>query len=157
MSGDGAVVRPMSVAGSAPIEPLADVITEYRGTIDRLRGEGYDLWGYEPNADIDHPHIVKTRDQLSGPFDGIFSHNVIEHLIDPKAQFEDFAKLLKPDGRMAHASPCYEWSYAFTRFHTFFPMGQAAKALAERTGFELTGAEDDGDFRVRVFTRAGAR
>lgn len=125
----------------------------WSGAIDTLRAEGFDVWGYEPNAGVTHPHVITRPDQLAGPYDGIFSHNVIEHLLDPARQFAEFAALLTPSGRMAHASPCYEWSYGFTRYHVFFPMGRAPHALAERTGFRITDAVDDGDFRVRVFER----
>ena len=128
----------------------------WSGAIDRLRAEGFDVWGYEPNAGVAHPHVITSLDQLAGPYDGIFSHNVIEHLLDPARQFAEFAALLTPKGLMAHASPCYAWSYGFTRYHVFFPIGQAPHALADRTGFRITDAVDDGDFRVRVFERVSA-
>jgi SAM-dependent methyltransferase len=120
-------------------------------SVEVLRSRGYDVWGYEPNAAVARPYVVGRREEVSALFDGIFSNNVIEHFIDPAAQFRDFAGLLKPGGRMAHASPCYEWSFDFTRFHVFFPLGDSVAALARRTGFRLIGREDDGDFRVRIF------
>jgi hypothetical protein len=123
-------------------------------SVEVLRRRGYDVWGYEPNASVARPYIVGRRDEVSARFDGIFSNNVIEHFTNPAAQFRDFAGLLKPVGRMAHASPCYEWSFDFTRFHVFFPLGDSVTALARRTGFRLVGREDDGDFRVRVFAPA---
>jgi SAM-dependent methyltransferase len=123
----------------------------WSSSVARLRAEGWDVWGYEPHAETDDPHVVKTRGEVSARFDGIFSNNVIEHLRDPAAQFADFLTVLKPGGRMAHASPCYDWRYAFSRFHVFFPMGEAPERLAARTGFEVVGREDDGDYRVRVF------
>lgn len=128
----------------------------WSGTVDRLRAEGWDVWGYEPHAPISregsgHPFVVRNRGEVSALFDGIFSNNVIEHLFDPAAAFRDFRTNLKPRARMAHASPCYAYACAFTRFHVFFPLREAAARLAERSGFRLIGAEDDGDFRVRVF------
>lgn len=125
----------------------------WSGAIDRLRAEGWDVWGFEPNTNVNHPNVVTQRDQVSGPFDGLFSHNVIEHLRDPAAAFAEFHHLLKPGGRMAHASPCYAWAYPWTRFHVFFPLDRAPEALAERTGFTVTGKIDDGEFRVRIFDR----
>ncbi len=122
-------------------------------SVEILRSRGYDVWGYEPNAPTDSPFIVKTRGEVSARFDGIFSNNVIEHLFSPKAQFEDFATVLKDDGRMVHASPCYAWSYAYTRFHVFFPLANAPEALAARTGYRVANRVDDGDFHARVFTR----
>jgi SAM-dependent methyltransferase len=125
-------------------------------SVERLRAEGWDVWGYEPHAETSSPFVVKTRGEVSARFDGVFSNNVIEHLRDPAAQFRAFQSVLKPGGRMAHASPCYDWRYPFTRFHVFFPMGRAPEALAARTGYRVVGREDDGDYRVRVFeTTAG--
>lgn len=121
-------------------------------SVEILRERGYDVWGYEPNALIDSPFVVKRREEVSARFDGIFSNNVIEHLFSPQAQFVEFRDLLKDGGRMCHASPCYEWSYAFTRFHVFFPLGNAPKRLAEKTGFELTRSVNDGAFQARVFS-----
>jgi SAM-dependent methyltransferase len=123
----------------------------WSASVERLRAEGFDVWGYEPYAQTSGPYLVKSRGEISAKFDGIFSNNVIEHLIDPASQFRDFACLLKPKGRMAHASPCYDWRYAFTRFHVFFPMGEAPENLAARTGYRVVGRENDGDYRVRVF------
>jgi SAM-dependent methyltransferase len=122
-------------------------------SVDRLRARGYDVWGYEPNAPIDSPFVVRNRGEISARFDGVFSNNVIEHLLSPAEQFLDFHQVLAPGGRMVHASPCYQWSYAFTRFHVFFPMGQAPDALAERTGFRVLSRTEDGEFRAVVFER----
>ena len=133
----------------------------WSGTVDRLRAEGWDVWGYEPHAPVaadgaGHPFVVRQRGEVSARFDGIFSNNVIEHLFEPRAAFRDFALNLKPGARMAHASPCYAYAFAYTRFHVFFPLGDAPARLAERSGFSLVDAEDDGDFRVRVFESLGA-
>ncbi len=67
------------------------------------------------------------------------------------AQFRQFRALLKPGGRMVHATPCYEWLYAYTRFHVFFALGDSIEALAQRTGFRVIGAVRDGPFDARVF------
>ncbi|OYU70466.1 MAG: methyltransferase [Alphaproteobacteria bacterium PA2] len=121
-------------------------------SVEILRAQGYDVWGYEPNAQTDSPFVVRRREEVSARFDGIFSNNVIEHLFSPLAQFLDFRDLLKPDGKMVHASPCYEWSFAFTRFHVFFPLGEAPLRLAERSGFTLTDTVADGAFQARTFS-----
>jgi SAM-dependent methyltransferase len=120
-------------------------------SVERLRAEGWDVWGYEPHADVRSPFVVRNRGEVSAAFDGIFSNNVIEHLRDPAAQFRDFKAVLKRGGRMAHASPCYKWRYAFSRFHVFFPLDRAPEALAARTGYQITATEEDGDYGVRVF------
>ena len=125
----------------------------WSGTVDRLRAEGWDVWGYEPHAPGEHPFVVRTRGEVSAMFDGVFSNNVIEHLFDPAVAFADFSANLKPSGRMAHASPCYAYAFAYTRFHVFFPTGEAPARLGERAGLPLVAAEDDGGFSVRVWEK----
>lgn len=121
--------------------------------VQKLRDEGYDVWGYEPHAETDDAFIVKSRSEIGARFDGIFSNNVLEHLLDPAAQFADFGQILRPGGRMAHATACYQWLYAFTRFHVFFPLGSAPERLAARTGFRVVGHEEDGEFQLRIFEK----
>jgi hypothetical protein len=124
---------------------------EWSQSIPQLRAEGFDVWGYEPSAPESAGHIVKWRGEISAQFDGIFSNNVIEHFRDPVAQFQDFKSLLKPNASMAHASPCYAYNYAFTRFHTLFLLGRSPHLLAERTGFRVESATVDGEFINHVF------
>jgi hypothetical protein len=93
---------------------------------------------------------VRHRGEVSA-FAGIFSSNLIEHLVDPVGQFAEFRTMLQPGQRMAHASTCYEWRYDTSRFHTFFPLGSAAEHLAERTGFRVVQRVLDGEFGVVVF------
>ena len=82
---------------------------------------------------------------ISAKFDGIFSNNVLEHFPQPLESFQDMRSCLRPGGAMAHATPCYEWSYAHTRFHVFFPLGRSAAALAQRSGFHVATRIDDGE------------
>ena len=125
-------------------------------SVQILRERGFDVWGFEPNAASDSPFVVRSRGEVSARFDGVFSNNVIEHFLSPALQFRDFLNVLTPTGRMAHASPCYRWSYAFTRFHVFFPLGRAPEALAERTGFRVASRTDDGEFQAVVYERQAA-
>lgn len=127
---------------------------QWSRSVEVLRERGYDVWGYEPYGREARPFTVTNRAEISAQFDGIFSNNVIEHLLRPADEFRDMATCLKPDGAMAHASPCYAWSYADTRFHVFFPLGKSPEALAARTGFKVTARIDDGPFRARIFSRA---
>jgi hypothetical protein len=122
-------------------------------TLSKLRDEGWDVWGYEPSAEIASDFVVNKRDAISARFNGIFSNNVIEHFRDPVAQFRDFYDLLKPGGLMAHSSPCYEYAYAFTRFHTLFLIGRSAEILADRTGFKVIDKIQDGEYINLVFAR----
>jgi len=116
----------------------------------RFHGLGPTASTYGPAAP-DSNYIVARRDQISARFDGIFSNNVIEHFRDPQRQFEEFRHILKPGGRMAHSSPCYEYAYAVTRFHTLFLVGCSADVLAERTGFRVKHRMKEGEYINVVF------
>ncbi|PQO39449.1 methyltransferase [Blastopirellula marina] len=122
-------------------------------TVSTLRSEGYDIWGFEPSAQTSGDFIVNDQSLISTQFNGIFSNNVIEHFREPIEQFRYFHSILKPDGVMAHSSPCYEWSYAFTRFHTLFLLGKSPHVLAERTGFKVQDQVQDGEYINYVFVR----
>jgi hypothetical protein len=52
---------------------------------------------------------------------------------------------------MAHSSPCYEYAYSFTRFHTLFLVGRSANVLAERTGFRILDRTRDGEYINVIF------
>jgi SAM-dependent methyltransferase len=120
-------------------------------TIPQLRSEGFDVWGFEPSGRASNQYVVARRDEISARFDGIFSNNVIEHLRDPRRQFEEFRNILKPHSVMAHSSPCYEYAYAVTRFHTLFLIGRSADVLAERTGFRVKNRTKDGEYINVIF------
>jgi SAM-dependent methyltransferase len=120
-------------------------------SVEALRGEGWNVWGFEPHVDVGSPYVLKSHDQFPGLFDGIFSNNVIEHFLKPVAEFEQFRRFLKPGGVMVHASPCYVWSYAYTRFHTYFPLGRSPEVLAKRAGFTLTGRGGIGQYLSATF------
>lgn len=121
-------------------------------TIEQLRSAGFDVWGYEPSVEPSG-FVVNHRDQISAKFDGIFSNNVIEHFRSPVEQFRYFASILKPDGKMAHQSPCYAYEYANTRFHTLFLLGESPYILAERTGFQARRVQAAADSINYVFTK----
>jgi len=121
-------------------------------SIPVLRDEGYDVWGYEPcAAPEDARFIVSSRNQISAKFQGIFSNNVIEHMVSPVDDFRYFNQILIPGGKMAHATPCYQYRYAFTRFHVLFLLGESPKILAQRTGFHVESTESDGEFGNCIF------
>lgn len=76
--------------------------------------------GYEPSIEMTSGFIAKNKSEISATFDDIFSNNVIEHFRDPFGQFREFYQMMKPGAKMAQSSPCYEYRYPFTRFHTLF-------------------------------------
>lgn len=100
--------------------------------------------------------MVGRREEISAIFEGIFSNNVIEHMVRPVHEFRYFHALLAPGGRMAHASPCYRYDYAFSRFHVIFLTGNSPDVLAQRSGFRLVAREEDGEFINCVFERLPA-
>ncbi|HXG99516.1 MAG TPA: class I SAM-dependent methyltransferase [Sphingomicrobium sp.] len=122
-------------------------------TIDTLRADGFDVWGFEPSALEPSDFIVIDRNQIGARFDGIFSNNVIEHFRDPIAQFRDLHGLLKDGALMAHSSPCYDYAFSFTRFHSLFLLGRSPEVLANRTGFRVVDRERDGEYINLIYQR----
>lgn len=123
-------------------------------TLETLTAGGWNIVAHEPNAGAAITASgAQVWDGVSGGFDGIFSNNVIEHFRDPVAQFHAFHALLKPGAKMAHASPCYDYCFAFTRFHSVFLLGRSPHVLAERSGFTVVDSERDGEYINYVFQR----
>ncbi len=122
----------------------------WSSAISRLRGDGWNVWGYEPTPGGPSDHIVSDMGHIAPGLAGIYSNNVIEHLTDPVATFQQMRALLRPGGRMAHSSPCYAERYLDTRFHTIFFLGRSIERLAERTGFKVVRRESDGEYMNTV-------
>lgn len=127
-------------------------------SIERLRAEGHQIYGFEPysNGGGDgQDHIIRDLATLRRMrFDGIMSHNVLEHFQDPVADLRLMASLLRDEQSvMAHATPCYRYKYEFSRFHVFFFTGRSPEALAARAGLRVDVQEvalDQGQL-VRLF------
>jgi hypothetical protein len=122
-------------------------------TVALMREEGWNLWGYDPSAPLNAPFVVREKAQLPAGLAGIMSNNVIEHFLDPVAQFREFHDVLPPGGRMAHSTPCYDYRYAQTRFHVVFLVGKSPEILAERTGFKVVDRIRDGEYINYVFEK----
>jgi len=125
----------------------------WSGTVEKLRADGWDVWGYEPTMPSANPFIVGDRSEISAKFDGIFSNNVIEHMRDPIAEFDGMAGHMSSGGVMVHATPCYALRYEHTRFHTAFYLGRSVEILAQRTGLEVVAREQDGEYESVTFRR----
>lgn len=107
-------------------------------TISRLRSEGYDVWGYDPYAPSTSEYVYNCMEQMQDlQFDGLFSHDLLEHLRYPVKEFEVFQSLLTDDGKMAHATACYKYVYEYTRFHFFFYTGQSMEMICKQAGFRM--------------------
>ena len=111
-------------------------------SIQELREEGYNVYGYEPYANVrecDAPYIFTSREELAKMrFDGIMTSNVIEHLREPVKELEFMKSLLKdPSSIMIHATACYEYLYEFSRFHVTFFIDDSIHFLAARSNLEV--------------------
>ena len=123
-------------------------------TMQMLRGEGFDIRGYEPGIPHSSEFVARTKEEICGKFNGIFSNNVIEHFRKPVDEFLYFSELLEEGGPMVHQSPCYGYSHAFTRFHTLFLLGKSPHVLAERTGFTAVRVVPGKDTMSYLFKKA---
>lgn len=127
-------------------------------TIEDLRKDGYDVYGYEPFAKTDSPYIFHTLEEMKDfRFDGIFSHDLLEHVRDPIAFFRENVSVLADDGVMIHSTACYEYVYAYTRFHLYFYTGDSLAEICRRAGVvQLAKEVDDVCLQIDVtFRKAG--
>ncbi len=106
---------------------------------NRLKSFGWQVVGFEPFQATDSTGFLKSRSELgSQSFDGLFSHNFIEHLQHPEAFFRECYELLKPSGTMIHSTPCYRYLYEVAPLHLYFYCDTSIERLANRVGFRLT-------------------
>ena len=112
-------------------------------TLRRMRADGYEVYGYDPYAKIKDQELVgrglclNKRTFSKMEFDGILTHNVLEHLFDPIGVTKMLLSKLSPGGLLMHSTACFEYVYEFTGFHVFFFTGDSVKHLAERAGAEV--------------------
>lgn len=128
----------------------------WSNTLDVLRQEGWNVYGYEPHssATASNTYIISSLDQLSiMRFDGIFSNNVLEHLRYPVRELKVMRGLLNSDGKMSHATPCFEYLYEFTRFHLFFFLGRSRTQLASQAELKIADFVVDGEFMNIILTK----
>lgn len=118
-------------------------------SVEVLRQEGWNVYGYEPHgsASTGGPHVIASKAQLlEMRFDGIFSNNVLEHLRYPVRELSSMKELLKPGGKMSHATPCFAYLYEFTRFHLYFFLGRSRSVLARQANLHIEDFVVDGEF-----------
>jgi hypothetical protein len=120
---------------------------EWLTSIEKLRKDGWNVVGFEPNVSNSSSYVLSSWEELeSKRFDGIISHNVLEHLFDPIGTTKKLANLLNHGGRIVHKTPCFEYRYEYSRFHVFFFTGRSPEVLAERSGLKISKWERDGEF-----------
>lgn len=119
-------------------------------TIEKLRDEGFDLIGFDPYAPTKSEYIINNWEELSlYKFDGIFSHDLLEHLKDPVEEFNKMKAIMSDDGIMVHSTACYNYVYEYTRFHLFFYTGTSVEEICKQTGLKvITVAENDEEMTV---------
>lgn len=120
---------------------------EWSEAIQRLRQEGWDIYGFEPSASHSSEFVFSNWSEIeTKKFDGILSHNVLEHLFDPVETTRKLGELLLPGGRIVHSTPCFNYKYEFTRFHLFFFTGKSPEIFAQKSGMHISDWVRDGDF-----------
>jgi SAM-dependent methyltransferase len=103
-------------------------------SIQILRDRGFDIVGYEPFCSLENPYITNVID---GKFDGIMSHNVIEHFQDPIKSILEMKDMLNLGGIMIHSTDCYEYVYVTSEYHLFYLMGRSIDVICEKTNLKL--------------------
>lgn len=109
-------------------------------SIQILNEKGYDVYGFDPfSSNIISEKIITNRNLLSTmKFDGIFTNNLLEHLRNPVEELIFMKSLLRDqDAIMAHATPCYEYLYPYTRFHVCFPVNKSVYYMFNVAGFSV--------------------
>ena len=128
----------------------------YPKALQILREQGYSIIGFEPSLDHSSQYVFKSMTEFSElRFDGIMSHNVLEHLFDPIGTTKSLSDLLNPGGLLVHATPCFEYLFEFTRFHVYFFTGGSLQYLASRAGMKVVKLIKDSemDYMAAVLTR----
>jgi hypothetical protein len=126
---------------------------QWSQSLERLRQDGYQIFGFEPFVSTsDSSYVIRSMTQLSHMrFDGIMSHNVLEHLPDPVGTLSFLASLLATDkALMAHSTPCYRYEVEFTRFHLFFYTGRSLQLIGDKCGLNIN---DTADPDIKLYTR----
>ncbi|MGJ7493682.1 class I SAM-dependent methyltransferase [Variovorax sp. RT4R15] len=123
-------------------------------SVQLLRADGWNVLAYEPHssAATGAEWVISSRQEMDKlRFDGLFSNNVLEHLRNPVDDLKSMARWLAPGAKMAHATPCYQYLYEFTRFHLFFFTGRSRELLAQMAGLSIKHYEVDGHYMNCVF------
>lgn len=122
-------------------------------SVEQLRQQGWNISAYEPTQSAQQrPGLITSPEELAGMrFDGIYTNNVLEHLRHPVQELQQMASLLKPGGRMSHATPCYEYLYEYTRFHLFFYLGRSRQYLADQAQLVICRTAAEGHYMNTVY------
>lgn len=117
----------------------------WSNSIRILREQGWNIFGYEPYVSPNNSFTTNKEDAVaSTKFDGIFSHNLIEHVQDPLQLFQFMKSLLRDNScKMAHSTACYNYAAEHTRFHVHFFTGKSIDYLCDKVGLQITNKAHD--------------
>jgi hypothetical protein len=123
---------------------------QWSKTLEEARKMGYQLFGFDPHAiDSSSEYIISDLDTLKSlKFDGIMSNNLLEHLRYPEKDLLLMASLLKKGCYMVHTTPCYQYSYEYTRFHLYFFTGNSIRFICDKANLEY---RDTNDCETKIF------
>jgi 2-polyprenyl-3-methyl-5-hydroxy-6-metoxy-1,4-benzoquinol methylase len=101
---------------------------------------------------------ISKKQLLNQKFDIIFSNNFIEHVIDPLNNIKYLLNCLEKNGCLIFISPCFEYCYEFTHFHTFFFIGRSIDELCKKLAIKMVYSTKitfkDGQFTsVKIFKK----
>jgi len=127
----------------------------WSNSVQQLRAQGWNVYAYEPHGtaseSVSDDWLIRSPDQLHFMrFDGIFSNNVLEHLRYPVQELQYMEGMLREGGLMAHATPCFEYLYEYTRFHLYFFTGKSKYLLMQKASLQMINEVNDGDYICRV-------
>jgi len=133
----------------------------------RLAAEGFDhLVGIDPRfegsvgADDSSPRFERTSlFDHEGRYRLVMAHHSFEHLADPRAGFDAFARLVEPDGYLLLRIPiadCWarqeygpDWVQLDAPRHLHLHTRRSIEFLARRSGFRVEQVSDDsGPFQI---------
>ncbi len=126
-----------------------------------IRADGYNILGYDPYARVMDNALsdclITKREKLEKhKFDGIITHNVLEHLFHPIETTDFLLRLLNPGATLIHSTACFDYCYEYSRFHVFFFTGKSVEVLAEKLGatvYRFTKAEMNHMHKAVAFRR----
>lgn len=104
-----------------------------------LKGKGYTLFAYDPFNPLSAGNDLYISNVNNMKFDGIMSHNLLEHLQNPVNTLIQMKSLLKNHAcKMVHSTPCYRYEYEWTKFHLFFFVGKSLDIICKLTGLSYS-------------------
>jgi 2-polyprenyl-3-methyl-5-hydroxy-6-metoxy-1,4-benzoquinol methylase len=132
----------------------------WNSIIQIIREKGFkNIYGYDKYVNNTCSEYMLSEEQLlNNKFDIIYSNNFIEHLIDPINNIKYLLDLLEKDGCLIFITPCFEYCYESTHFHTFFFIGRSIDKLCEKLNIKMVYSTKiifkDGEFTtVKIFKK----